>query len=168
MFLAHSLYARRAGGEQLQRRRGSGNVTHSGGRPSIGVVPQCSCDLVLLRGALCELHKILQFLSKTGPGRGPGGESERRGAGSCCSAQGSLKYSSVVRKVVFSTEKGSEQKHFSTSTRGVGDRHGDLSRLRLARAAGYFYRVSLFYVNDIGSTGSRGRTRGIPCVYPPP
>ena len=25
--------------------------------------------------------------------------------------------------------------------------------------------VSLFYVNDIGSTGSRGRTRGIPCVY---
>jgi len=28
--------------------------------------------------------------------------------------------------------------------------------------------VSLFYVNDIGSTGSRGRTRGIPCVYPSP
>ena len=28
--------------------------------------------------------------------------------------------------------------------------------------------VSLFYVNDIGSTGSRGRTRGIPCVHPSP
>jgi len=28
--------------------------------------------------------------------------------------------------------------------------------------------VSLFYVNDIGSTGSRGRTRGIPCVSPSP
>ena len=28
--------------------------------------------------------------------------------------------------------------------------------------------VSLFYVNDIGSTGSRGRTVGIPCVYPSP
>jgi len=28
--------------------------------------------------------------------------------------------------------------------------------------------VSLFYANDIGSTGSRGRTVGIPCVYPPP
>ena len=28
--------------------------------------------------------------------------------------------------------------------------------------------VSLFYVNDIGSTGSRGRTRGIPYIYPPP
>jgi len=27
--------------------------------------------------------------------------------------------------------------------------------------------VSVFYVNDIGSTGSRGRTRGIPCIYPP-
>ena len=28
--------------------------------------------------------------------------------------------------------------------------------------------VSLFYVNDIGSTGSRGCTVGIPCVYPWP
>ena len=28
--------------------------------------------------------------------------------------------------------------------------------------------VSLFYVNDIGSTGSRGRTVRIPCVYPSP
>ena len=36
-------------------------------------------------------------------------------------------------------------------------------------AAGYESPcVSLFYVNDIGSTGSRGRTRGIPCVYPSP
>jgi len=26
--------------------------------------------------------------------------------------------------------------------------------------------VSLFYVNDIGSTGPRGRTVGVPCVYP--
>jgi hypothetical protein len=28
--------------------------------------------------------------------------------------------------------------------------------------------VSLFYVNDIASTGSRGRTVGIPCVYASP
>ena len=28
--------------------------------------------------------------------------------------------------------------------------------------------VSLFYVIDIGSTGSRGRTVGIPCAYPSP
>jgi len=28
--------------------------------------------------------------------------------------------------------------------------------------------VSLFYVNDIGSTGSRGRTVGIPFIYPSP
>ena len=28
--------------------------------------------------------------------------------------------------------------------------------------------VSLFYVNDTGSIGSRGRTVGIPYIYPPP
>jgi len=28
--------------------------------------------------------------------------------------------------------------------------------------------LCLFYVNDFGSTGSRGRTRGVPCVYPSP
>ena len=28
--------------------------------------------------------------------------------------------------------------------------------------------VSLFYVNDMGSTGPRGHTVGIPCVYPWP
>ena len=31
-----------------------------------------------------------------------------------------------------------------------------------------WYRVSLFYVNDTGSIGSRGRTVGIPYIYPSP
>jgi len=37
-----------------------------------------------------------------------------------------------------------------------------------ARRRGGTVCVSLFYVNDTGSIGSRGRTVGIPYIYPPP
>ena len=49
---------------------------------------------------------------------------------------------------------------------GGGD--SERKRLRASQVDTVTVCVSLFYVNDIGSTGSRGRTRGIPCIYPSP